>query len=425
MRRARSVARRSRHYALLAAALLFPLVLAGIGPASAQSLSQRGFVEVGTAVFPQDASADRQNTIVDLRIREELFAKPRPWLGLAGGVDLRGNTHQQVERSWRLDVSDRRLLRPALAIRRLSATLRRGLLTADVGKQFIRWGKTDIVTPTDHFAPRDFMGVIDTEFLAVTGARAVAQVGNESVDVVWVPRFTPSRMPLIDQRWTVLPPEAAGLVFVQAPPRLPARDQFGIRWGHTGRGYDLSVSAFDGVNHLPNVTTLPTASPREVLLMRDYPLLRSYGADAAIPTRWFTLKGEAAWFDSPDRRSDEFVLYVVQVERQTGEWLLLAGYAGEAMTERRTAMAFAPDRGLTRALVGRVSYTIDTNRSAAFETALRQNGRGAYAKGEYSQARGQHWRVTVAGVAIGGRQDDFLGQYRRNSHLTLSLRYSF
>lgn len=394
-------------------------------PAAAQSLSQRGFVEVGAAVFPQGAPADRQNTTADLRVREELFAKPRPWLRFAGGIDLRGNTRQQVERAWRVDFGDRRLLRPALSIRRISATLRRGPLTVDVGKQFIRWGKADIVTPTDHFAPRDFLGVIDTEFLAVTGARAVLHVGNESVDAVWVPRFTPSRMPLLDQRWTVLPPDAAGLAFIQAPSQLPARDQFGIRWGHTGAGYEMSVSAFDGFNHLPNVTTVPTASPQEVLFARNYPRLRSYGADGAIPTRWFTLKAEAAWFDSPDRRSDEFVLCVVQVERQAGEWLLLAGYAGEVITERRTALAFAPDRGLTRSLVGRVSYTIDTNRSVAFEAALRQNGHGAYAKGEYSLARGQHWRGTVAGIGIAGRQDDFLGQYRRNSHLTLSLRYSF
>jgi len=48
-----------------------------------------------------------------------------------------------------------------------------------------------------------------------------------------------------------------------------------------------------------------------------------------------------------------------------------------------------------------------------------------YAKAEYSQARGQHWRTTIAAVAIGGRAGDFLGQYRRNSHVKASLRYSF
>lgn len=45
-----------------------------------------------------------------------------------------------------------------------------------------------------------------------------------------------------------------------------------------------------------------------------------YGGDVVVPLRWFTLTGEAGYFSSADRRADEYVLYVVQVVRQTGEW---------------------------------------------------------------------------------------------------------
>jgi hypothetical protein len=124
-------------------------------------------------------------------------------------------------------------------------------------------------------------------------------------------------------------------------------------------------------------------------------------------------------------KGDEDVLYVLQLERQTGEWVLVGGYAGEAVTARRAALTFAPDRGMTRSIVARASYTIDPNRSVAFESAVRQNGNGVYAKAEYSQARGQHWRATVTGIVIAGSEDDFLGQYHRNSHATVALRYSF
>jgi hypothetical protein len=75
--------------------------------------------------------------------------------------------------------------------------------------------------------------------------------------------------------------------------------------------------------------------------------------------------------------------------------------------------------------VARASYTIDTNRSAAIETSVRQNGNGVYVKGEFSQAQGRHWRTTVSGALLGGEAGDFLGQYRRNSHVILALRYSF
>ena len=60
-------------------------------------------------------------------------------------------------------------------------------LPLDLGKQFIRWGKADILNPTDRFAPRDFLEVTDDEFLAVIGARGQYERGAHSIDVVWVP----------------------------------------------------------------------------------------------------------------------------------------------------------------------------------------------------------------------------------------------
>ena len=311
------------------------------------------------------------------------------------------------------------------AVRRLSATLTHGPWTVDVGRQFIRWGKTDIVTPTDHFAPRDFVNVVNSEFLAVSGVRTAWQARADTVDVVWVPRMTPSRMPILGQRWTVLPASSTALTLRPVTPTFPSRDQLGVRWSRNSGGYEWSASLFDGVNSMPDVVALPGLSPVEVLTVRQYPRLRAYGADLAAPNRWFTLKAEASVSTSPDARTDSYVLYGVQAERQAGEWMLLAGYAGEHVTTRRVAQAFAPDRGLSRAVVARASYTVDTNRSASVETAVRQNGHGVYVKGEYSQAHGPHWRATLSGVVIGGRDDDFLGQFRSNSNVSVALRYSY
>jgi hypothetical protein len=410
--------------------LLLLLVPAAAG---AQSLSQRGFGEGGVTLFPQEAPNDSKRAVGDLRLREELFYKPASWVQFAGGLDVRANSHDQLEKSWRLDYSDRGIREPRLSVRRLSATLTRGGFTVDVGKQFIRWGKTDIITPTDRFAPRDFLNVIDTEFLAVSAVRGVAQVGDETFEAVWQPRFTPSRIPLLNQRWTAVPPAAAAIPIVDAGAVLPSSQQAGVRWSHVGDGMEYSLSFFDGLNHLPAIQSDVSLAPPRIAITRLYPSIRSYGADLAAPTPWLTVKAEAAYVtsssESPgsgaDDATDDYVLYVLQLERQSGEWVFVGGYAGEAVIRSRTSLTFAPDRGLSRAIVGRASYTLDPNRSVAFEGAARQDGHGVYLKAEYSQARGQHWRTTLAAVAIGGRADDFLGQYRRNSNATLTLRYSF
>ena len=137
------------------------------------------------------------------------------------------------------------------------------------------------------------------------------------------------------------------------------------------------------------------------------------------------MKGEAAYFTSSTPSADEYALWVVQLERQAGEWSLVAGYAGEIVTESRSAPGFSPVRGFTRAVVARAGYTIDVNRSVAFEAVVRQDGSGLYAKAEYSRAFGAHWRANVGAALLRGDPSDFLGRYRLNSHAILTLRYSF
>jgi hypothetical protein len=119
------------------------------------------------------------------------------------------------------------------------------------------------------------------------------------------------------------------------------------------------------------------------------------------------------------------MMYVIQIERQSGELSLVGGYAGEVVTKRRATFSFAPDRGLARAFLMRAAYTIDANRSVALEAAVRQTAKGVWLKTEYSQATGVHWRVTLTATIIGGSAADFFGQYRRNSHGLATLRYSF
>lgn len=388
-------------------------------PCFAQDFTHRGFVETGITLYPQAAPGDSGRVVAESLVRYEAFYKLTPRWSLAGGVDGRTDSHRQVERSLEFSWAERTPRRPALAARRLSATYANGPLTVELGKQFIRWGKADILNPTDRFAPRDYVNVAQPDYLPVTGARLTYGGQSDSVDLVWVPVFTPSRMPLVGQRWAPLP---ADVPLRDLGARYPGGSQMGVRWNHIGRAFEYSLSFFDGRNHLPLIDARPGIP---VEFERFYPRLRTYGGDAALPLRWLTLKGEAAYFTSSSAQADEYVLYVIQLERQAGEWSFVGGYAGEAVTKRRSVLQFAPDRGLTRAILARAAYTIDTNRSLAAETAVRENGDGMWLKLEYSQALGQHWRATGGLVWIRGEPGDFLGQYRRNSHAILTLRYSF
>jgi hypothetical protein len=390
------------------------LALAPVHALRAQDLTYRGFSEIRVTAYPQTTPRDQDRLVLEGQVRFEPAYKPKDWLTFSSSFDAELDNLQQVERKWRVDVRDRTLQRPALSVRQAAATFRARGVTADVGKQFIRWGKADILAPTDRFAPRDFLEVTDGEFLAVTAGRVQFARGVNALDVVAVPLFTPSRIPLLNRRWAAVPASAASFPFVDLAPRFPARTQFGARWNVTAPGYEFSVSYFDGFNHLPDIATIPLSSGAAIAVVRSY-----------APLRWFTVKGEAALLTTTSQTSDDLVQYVIQAERQSGELSLVAGYAGEVVTRRRALFGFAPDRGLTRALLVRAGYTINAIRSLAVEAAVRQTGTGFWVKTEYSQATGAHWRTTLTATIVGGSSADFFGQYRRNSHALATLRYSF
>jgi len=140
-------------------------------PGFSQSFNQRGFIESGLELYPETAPNDRGHAVDENLLRYQASYKALPWLRLAGAFDARFDTHEQVERTAHLDWQDRSLERPSLALREFNATITKNRLTAEFGKQFIRWGKADILNPTDRFAPKDFLTVTDPDFLAVLAAR--------------------------------------------------------------------------------------------------------------------------------------------------------------------------------------------------------------------------------------------------------------
>jgi hypothetical protein len=386
----------------------------------AQNFSERGYLETTAFAYPQEAPNDSAHFVGEALFRYEAFYKLTN-LRFAAAVDARTDTHLETQRDWGGVWWDRTRQRPLFAVRGLSATYTRGRLTVQAGKQLIRWGKADVFTPTDRFAPRDYLNVVDTGFLPVTAARVTYGTQADTLDLILSPRLTPSRVPLLNQRWAVLP---QGIPVHELDPAFPGGPQFGARWNHIGATAEYSLSFYNGYDNLP-LFHVKQNSALGADAQRFYPQMRMYGADAAAPVGPVTLKGEAAYFTSTNPEADDYALFVLQIERQAGEWSLVAGYAGDVTTEHRGAPGFSPVRGLARSIVAHAGYTIDVNRSLAFEAVVHQNGQGLYAKAEYSQAFGQHWRATAGLALLRGDPGDFLGQYRLNSHAILTLRYSF
>jgi hypothetical protein len=410
------------------------ILIVGPAAAPAQSFDQRGYIETSLSGFPQTAPNDSSRALGEAILHWDLSYKAFSWLKLSGGIEAQTDTHHETERTLHLDLRDRGLLRPPFDIRTAKVTMHHGLFTVDLGKQLVGWGKADLLNPTDRFTPRDYLDVTQNEVLGVLAARATVEAAGNSLDLVWTPWLTPSRIPLLNQRWAELPPGLSGAVesasIENAATTFPGGGQYGARMNHIGHHYEASASLFEGYNHLPLIGAAFNPFAPALYVERFYPKIRMYGVDAAIPLPWFTIKTEAGYFQSRagsslTPRSDDYILYVAQIERNIGEWMFVGGYVGQTIFTRRSLIDFDPERGLAEALLLRIGYTIDARQNVSLESATRQNAQGILTHAEYSRLIGSHWRMTLGGVLIEGASTDFLGQYRRNSSVILKARYSF
>src|SRR5207248_7958010 len=144
-----------------------------------------------------------------------------------------------------------------------------------------------------------YLNVVDQQILAITAARISYVRRNDTFNLVWQPRFTPGRTPLIDQRWTFVPVAFNQTSLKDKSAVYPGRTSFGARWSHIGAGYEYSLSYYNGFNYLPVFNVKAGSTSSRISFLRAYPALRLYGGDAAVPFSFFTLKAEAAYYTSP------------------------------------------------------------------------------------------------------------------------------
>lgn len=392
----------------------------------AQEFSQRGFVAVSGNFYPETFPVDSTQAIGGILARYEPKWQPKSWLTLHASFDVGMDSHQQFARNLHFDWEERSLQRAPLSIRELAAVFTTANFTITLGKQFIRWGEADFLNPTDRFAPTDLLNLADQEILPVTAARITYTHGDNTFNAVWQPEFTPARIPLVSQRWTFLPLAYYSFDIQDQGTAFPGRSSFGARWSHSGATCEYSVSFYDGFNYFPNfnVQVDPTAS--RLTYSRMYPSLRLYGGDLTVPLSPFTFKAEGAYYTSTSTKNqDEYVLYLLELERQIREAHITLGYVGEVVTAHGSAMQYLGERGFARGLISHVLYTLDPNRSLTLDVLIRENGASSIVSPAYTQSFGNHWRATVGFTWLRGEVHDFLGQYHRNSFLKTELHYNF
>jgi hypothetical protein len=300
-----------------------------------------GFMESRAEVYPQRPNAEDTHALALWQAQLWSQGSLHQRLSWRASMDFRLDTHDNVDRDRWLDLDQRGLQQPAGSLRELYATVKLGAVDVRLGKQEIRWGRADGFNPTDNLVPYDYLNIVEEERIPVPAVKADAYIGDTHLEASWLPWFTPTRLPLLNQRWfprlptsTKAPLGPAGeevdvdLTFQDGHIDFLARTfgngQWGVRWNQVVRGGEVSISYFDGFDDFPffrpSTAILPVLTPRRqalVSLDREYHPTQVFGADFASGLGPFGMRGELAYFDveQGDLDNRDRLAFVIGLDR--------------------------------------------------------------------------------------------------------------
>ncbi len=188
--------------------IVAPLVLffLGISEVMAQSTTFTGYIRNHSGILLKD---DNDYSIIqdtlDLRFehsRSKVAFKANPY------INFYHNKEQEVN-----------LRQSYMDIYLGSADIR-------IGKQQIVWGKADGVYITDVVSPKDLSEFLLPDFeeirLGIQALKADYYIGDHTIEFVWVPDFTPTRMPAEGSIWHVQPDFPITPTFDYSKKELPS-----------------------------------------------------------------------------------------------------------------------------------------------------------------------------------------------------------
>ncbi len=175
-----------------------------------------------------------------------------------------------------------------------------------LGQQFIFWGRTDWVNPTDNINPWDYRNIsaeIEDYRIPVPAAKADFYLGNFDLEAVWLPVFQAHSIPM------EIPDSIGVFKVVHEPTRFPenkvSNSQFGLHLSSSTAGIDYSFSYFRGYAKSPTVHIRMNPALGQFIEQTEYSTLQVFGADFVTTFHKFAFKGEGAYFLTSDRNGKD------------------------------------------------------------------------------------------------------------------------
>ncbi len=323
-----------------------------------------------------------------------------------------------------------------------------------IGKQIITWGEADGINPTNNLNPIDYSDIIDTddERIGVYSILSKYYIDDITIHGVFIPVFQSSIIPATNSRWFVDFPQQAILPTDEIVPALfelqdfdePEKDirsaQFAFKVSTTFKGWDFSVSYFNGFDDLPSLYQefiLGQDGVTNVLITPKIKKLQVFGADFSTIIGNYGLRGEVGYFRTEDHKGtnpfidDSFYQYVVGLDRTFGsvigennlfiilQWVHQIIESGEDVPNTNLNNIFQ------ESFVGRAEYEINNSAKFIIEATHDIKVDNTYVQTELQYDLSSGLNLSLIGDFFNGKRKTFFGNYEDNNRIQARLKYSF
>lgn len=178
-----------------------------------------------------------------------------------------------------------------------------------VGKQQVVWGKADGVFITDVVSPLNLTEFLLPDFneirMGVIAAKLNYYIGNNIIEAIWIPQFTPGRSPPDHSIWYIRPefplPPVFDLSKSEIKPSLK-NSEFFLKYSALTSKIDFELMGGYTRDDFPAMHTTPLADtsggiPTGIKITPEYHRLILGGGSLSTEIKGVVLRSEAAWYN--------------------------------------------------------------------------------------------------------------------------------
>ncbi len=317
-----------------------------------------------------------------------------------------------------------------------------------LGKKIYSWGKAEGFNPTDNINPYDFLDFPDKEKIGVLLSAVEYSIGNYSVDVVFVPLFTPSRLPGQDNRWAgsaegeitvsnaVIPADVTGEVRErELPAKTIANSQFATRIKTTISGWDFALSYYHGFDSVPVVEEEVVGLTKHYT--PKYNKINNYGLSIATTFDKLEMHAEGAYRDTANGHDDDFLSYIIGGSYSWDELnlefiekiSLYFEFAGEkvvnAKDNRKRFSSADYSRPLKRSVLGSLVFKFNEDVDFRIGGNYNLDEYDRYIQPKVTYKVSDKLKLKAGLDIMAGHKDTFWGKWRKNDRVFTNVLWYF